>query len=263
MSARVKKDVMLSDTGSDYRQHYKEFCMEIDLVVPARTRCRDYVNTSTYKAEEIRRLIELGYTMAGISRELNMSKYIVKQVLQTLGLRPQPKPLNYLQHPKVSPADVRALRQQNKTFPEIAHELGVQRQVIRKVVKAIEASTGERLDKIPPRARMHFPSRVNYLKHPHVQSEIVAKLLGEGKSLKYIADSVSLSQGTIRKVVNALGSGRRRRYVDFLNHPRCPVVEVSRLQRLGLTQKEIARQLRISVGTLQHVLLAMKYRKNE
>jgi transposase len=198
--------------------------------------------------------------MAEISRKLKLSKYIVKQVVHTMGLRPQPKRMDYLKHPVVSTDAVRTLRRENKTFVEIAQELGVTKQVVRRVVKALEASTGERLDGIPARARKNFPSRLNYLQHPRAQSEDVAKLLAEGKSIEHIATSLSLSQGTIRKITSVLGFGRRR-WVNLLNHPRCPVDEVIRLQQLGLTQKEIAKRLAVSVGTLQYVLRAMKYQR--
>ena len=271
---RVNENVKLSAMRSHAKQHYKDFSMNIDLLIPLNTNAIDYLKYPDCDASKVADRVQRGESLIGISRSVGASKYVVKQVLRALNMRPNRhlRPLiDPSRHPKIDLEIVKNLRKQGKTFAQIASSLNVCRKSLREKLSA-SAAAGEHLEPLEPRARPNFPSRVNYSQHARAKPEVVKQLIAEGCSVIAIAQRVNVSAGTVRKVLVALqaedpsfvpsatrNSKRIYKLVDYLHHPRCSVLDVQNLQKLGYTHARIAEKMGVSIGMLLHVLRAMKH----
>ena len=271
---RVNENVKLSGIRSHTKQHYKDFSMNIDLLIPLNTNAIDYLKYPDCDASKVADRVQQGESLIEIARSVGASKYVVKQVLRALNMRPnrQLRPLlDPLRHPKIDLEIVKNLRKQGKTFAQIAKSLDVCRTSLREKVSGL-AAAGERLEPLEPRARRNFPSRVNYSHHSKAKPEVVKQLIAEGCSIIAIAHRVKVSPTTVRKVVVALqaensssapwatrNSKRAYNLIDYLHHPKCSVLDVQNLQKLGYTQARIAEKIGVSIGMLLLVLRAMKH----
>ncbi len=271
----VNQNVMPLETGSPKLLHYEDFSMEIDLCIPLITKYKDYLKHPLCDASAVATLVQRGESLKGISQNLGASQYIVKQVLRALDIHPDPRlrpPADPLRDPKIDIETVKDLRKQGKTMAEIRDALHVSKKHLHQVTSAL-AAHGEEIERLEPRARLNFPARLDYSDHPKANPEIITHLVAAGGTIKEIAERLDLAPMTVRKVIVALqtkdpssfpsrGRGQTRRtykFVDYLQHPKCPVRDVQNLRRLGYTKKRIAKELRVSMGTLEQVLRAIKY----
>jgi transposase len=270
----VNKNVMPLATESPTQQHYDNFSMDIDICIPLRTNYKDYLKHPQCNASAVAELVGRGETLKGISRNLGVSRHIVKRVLRALDMRPNPRlrpPIDPLQHPKIDIEVVTNLRKQDKTIVEIASVLHVSKKQLSEVTRAYAANE-RNIERLEPRARPNFPTRLDYSDYPKANPDVIRKLITEGYSLKAMAKRLELSSSTIRKVIVALqakglsfptsvGHRNKRTYkhIDYLQHPKCRTLDVQSLQKLGYTKKRIATELRVSMGTLEQVLRAIRY----
>lgn len=270
----VNKDVMLSAMWSHTKQHYEAFSMNIDLLIPLKKNVQDYLRHPNCDASTVADLVQHGESLVGISRSVGASRYVVKQVLRALNMRPnlQLRPaIDPLHHPKIDLEIVKNLRKQGKTICQIASALHVKKQLLSETMRAA-AAAGEHMDPLEPRARPNFPSRVNYSHHSKAKPEVVKQLIAEGYSVTAIAQRVQVSSSTVRKVLVALQAEdpssipsatrhtkRIYKLVDYLHHPRCSPIDIKKLQNLGYTQPRMAEKLGVSIGMLLNVLRAMKH----
>src|ERR1039457_6693190 len=89
--------------------------------------------------------------------------------------------------------------------------------------------------------------QMDYLHHSQCNSTEVAKLHGEGKTLKEICQTLGASKNVTRKVIEALGLElNRRAHVSYLRHPGCNAQEVLHLRAEGHTFYQIGRKLGVS-----------------
>lgn len=269
----VSENVMPSPMWSHSPRHYEAFSMDIDLLIPLKTQHQDYLNHPLCDAAKVAELVQCGESLAGMSRILGVSTHIVGQVLQALEMRPNRRlrpATDLLHHPKIDIDVLRSLRKQQKTVVQIANILHVSKKAVSRTMTAM-ADHGEERERLQPRARPDFPTRLNYADHPIAKPDTLRQLIAEGLSLAAIAVRLGVSTRTLRKVIAAVqaddptlpfpvATNYKRVYphIDYLQHPKCPVSEVRRLQESGYTQKRMAAELKVSIGTIQNVLHVMK-----
>jgi uncharacterized protein YerC len=101
--------------------------------------------------------------------------------------------------------------------------------------------------------------KADYRNHPKCDPAVVTSMIEGGKSFSEIATSLGTSISVVRRVVRALGKkpNRRKKKVDYLNHPKCPVDQVKLLREQGQTPLDIAMALGVTRYTVSQVLRAI------
>ena len=241
--------------------------MEFEFIIPARSCKKDYLEHPSCPADRVRDLINQGLTVHEVAKELDTTTYIVKRVLRALKL--QPSRVNYLSHPKCPPEAILEGRRLGKSYKTIASELGIAFNTVMSVTWALEASGVQ----VPDTKNPHSVKRtVDYLNHPKCPAAEVVRLRTAGRTMDEIASFFGVATPIISRVIHAVqtstgsliepipGLSRVHRFphTDYLNHPKCPVTEVARLQELGLSIDKIAVELHICRELVLRVSRAMK-----
>jgi len=245
----VKNLVMLSGAGTDFRQHYEDITMTIDLEVPAWIRSAGPAINRAYDAAVAEQIAQGAPTYMSIARSLGISLYLVtaaakRQNLRPTGDRPKVDPLN---HPRVNLERVRTLRQSGMHFDDIARELCVNRCTLLTVLKRATAITGEEFD---------LPEQ-DPLNHPKIDLDRVRELRKAGMSIVNVAHELHVCAPVLRQVMEgarAITGETFPRMVDPLNHRKINWAKALELRNAGTTFAEIARHFNVSKPTLLKVL---------
>ena len=163
---------------------------------------------------------QLGKTYLKIASELGISTCIVMKVQLALVAsdvkipevhhsRPSRK-TDYLSHPKCPAVDVVRLRTSGRTHAEIASEFGVGIPIVRRIINAVQTSTGSPIVPVPRVKRLHRPSRVDYLNHPKCQTTEVARLQGLGRTINQIAIELHICYKLCHRVSQAMKNPSKR-----------------------------------------------------
>jgi DNA-binding CsgD family transcriptional regulator len=169
------------------------------------------------EAKEVLRLRAEGLSFFRIGQRLGVSKPTVGKVFRALeaaapeliaalpAFRPRRrKRVNYLAHPKCSAEEVVRLRLDNKTFADIASELGVSIATVRSVLSAIRASGSEVSRSVLLRGQRIHPPKVDYLHHPRCDAAKLLDLQSKGLTISQVMEELHVSSGLVYRVLRAI-----------------------------------------------------------
>jgi uncharacterized protein (DUF433 family) len=256
---KLNQDVTLSDSGSRIPQHYGEFQMIIDLVVPARTPQMDYLHHPECDASKVADMIRAGKSSSEIARALGVSRFKVSKVIEFLDMVPNPLRLDYLNHPLCPVETAMQLRNAGHTFEEIGEHFGVSHQLARTVLRVYSNTNNI---PIPPAKPSRRRAPLDYLRHPKCDASKVAEMLHERKSTAEIARALGVSPFIVGKVTEFLGMVPTPFTPDYLNHPQCPAEKAMQLRRAGHTLEEIGEHFGVSYAITHKVLQAYSEANN-
>lgn len=284
-SCPPEKVQILIDKGLNMREIAKELNTSFFIVqrvvraLGLRPKKRDYLNHPKCPTLTVLQLRKEGKSYRQIGADLGVSEPVVWNVVRAMEAsgvvlpplvsRPRPsRKINYLEHPKCPVTEAVSARKSGRTVEEIGAEHGVSSAVIRSILRAFEIADGTPLPPVPqrrPKVPM-APSRVNYLNHPSCPVDEAVAAWRSGMNVEQIGIKFGVSTSVVRSVFGAFKEATgdelervsNRSRVDYLNHPQCPVSEVSRLEAKGFDAEAIGKELGASPSIVGRVLAAMR-----
>ena len=169
---------------------------------------------------------ESGKSFEQIGAEMGVSSMVVRYVVRayqiSTGRQIAPVPprqpisrakhVDYLNH-ALCPAEIAvAAWQSGKSFEQIGVERGVSAAVVKKVLHAVERTTGKQLERISSR------KCVDYLNHPLCSASEVVRLQGKGYRIRAISKQLRVSPNTVWHVVTAIRDPSKRYRGDPRGH---------------------------------------------